>query len=229
MASSTRTELALVTCMLLLSSAARADAVSDQAKAAALEGKKAFDTNDFATAIAKYSEAYKLKPAPGLLFNLGQSHRRAGHLDEALSYFRRYLETNPPKAQADAVETMVKQVEQEQLAKKDADARAAEEAKVKAAKDDEERRARDAQARTLEVENAKLAVSKADAEASARRLELEKALKAQEAAKPPPPVYQRWWFWGAIGVVVAGAVTTTALVTTAPQPAPTTFPDINAR
>lgn len=225
MASSTRTELALAACLLLFSSAARADAVSDQAKAAALEGKKAFDTNDFTTAIGKYSEAYKLKPAPGLLFNLGQSHRRAGHLDEALSYFRRYLETNPPKAQADAVETLVKQVEQEQLS----DARAAEEAKAKAAKDDEERRARDAQARALEVENAKLAVSKADAEASARRLELEKALKAQEAAKPPPPVYQRWWFWGAIGVAVAGAVTTTALVATAPQPAPTTFPDINAR
>jgi hypothetical protein len=65
------------------------------------------------------------------------------------------------------------------------------------------------------------------AEAAARRLELEKALKAGDVK--PAPVYQRWWFWGAVGVVVAGAVTTSVLVATAPQPARTTYPDINAR
>lgn len=226
MASSIRTtEFAVLAACVLFAGVASADAVTDQARAAALAGKKAYDTNDFVTAIARYEEAYRLKPAAGLLFNLGQSHRRAGHPDQALSYFRRYLETDPPRAQAEAVEALVAQVQQEAEAKKKAD----EEAKARAAREDEERRQREAAQRALEVENAKLAASTAEAEAATRRLELEKALKAQEAAKAPPPVYQRWWFWTGIGVVVAGAVATSVAVATAPKPAATTFPDINAR
>ncbi|MBL8914273.1 MAG: tetratricopeptide repeat protein [Archangium sp.] len=229
MAFSTRTELALGVALLLVAGVAHADEVEVRARAAALEGKKAFDTNDFVKAISKYEEAYRLKPAPGLLFNLAQSHRKAGHLDEALSYFKRYLETNPAKPQADAVETLITQTEAERAEKEASAEQAAKEAKEREARAEQERLAKEASARALQVEHAKLAVKQAEAEAASRRLELERALQAQEAAKAPPPVYQRWWFWGAIGVVVAGAVTTSVAVATAPQPAPTTFPDINAR
>lgn len=229
MAFSTRTELALVAALLLASGVARADELTDRARAAAHEGKKAFDTNDFVTAIKQYEEAYRLKPAPGLLFNLAQSHRKAGHLDDALSYFRRYLESNPPKAQADAVEKLIEQTDAERAEKAKTAERQAQEAKEREARAEKERLEKEATARALQVENAKLAVKQAEADAAARRLELERALRDQEASKPPPPVYQRWWFWGAIGVVAAGVVTTSVAVATAPQPAPTTFPDINAR
>lgn len=229
MASSTRTELVLGMVLLLGSTAALADSVTARAKAAALAGKKAFDTNDFTTAIERYEEAYRLKPAPALLFNLAQSHRRAGHLDDAISYFRRYLETNPSKAHADAVEKLIAQVEAERDAQRLEQQRRALEEKEKAERAEKERREKEEAARLLQIENAKLASKQAEAAAATRQLELERALKEKELAKAPPPIHQRWWFWGAIGVVVAGAVTTSVAVATAPQPAPTTFPDINAR
>jgi hypothetical protein len=43
------------------------------------------------------------------------------------------------------------------------------------------------------------------------------------------PVTQRWWFWTAIGAVVVGGAVTATVIATAPQPAMTTFPDINGR
>ena len=102
-----------VLCLVLLLSglAAAAPASETAARAAALEAKKAFDLGDYAKAIERYEAAYKLKAAPGLLFNLGQSHRRAGHLDKASFYFRRYLETNPPAAQARATEDVLAEVD----------------------------------------------------------------------------------------------------------------------
>ena len=196
-----------------------ASASEKAAKASALEAKKAFDLNDFPTAIAKYEEAYKLKSAPGLLFNLGQSHRRAGNLDRATFYFRRYLETNPPAAQARATEEVLTQVEAQLASSKtaQADAERAETERKKV----EAQRQHDAEAqrRTLELEKTRLEV------ANAQRAALEASLKTP----PPAPVTQRWWFWTGIGAVVIGGAVAATLVATAPQPVQTTFPDINAR
>ena len=77
MASSTRSSL-LVLALAVAPLALAGESVEAQARRIALEGKKAFDTGDYATAITRYQEAYKLKAAPGLLFNLGQCHRKTG-------------------------------------------------------------------------------------------------------------------------------------------------------
>ena len=122
MAFSIRSEVLCLALLLLPGVVSAASASEKAAKAAALEAKQAFDLNDFPTAIAKYEEAYKLKSAPGLLFNLGQSHRRAGNLDRATFYFRRYLETNPPAAQARATEEVLTQVEAQLASSKTAQA-----------------------------------------------------------------------------------------------------------
>lgn len=113
MASSTRTELALCLAFTLgASSSARAsEGAEEEAKAAALEGKKAFEAGDFAAAIRKYEQAQLLKPAPGLLFNLAQSHRYAGNAERATSYFRGYLVTNPPEPQARAIEALIERLQ----------------------------------------------------------------------------------------------------------------------
>ncbi|MCU0701751.1 MAG: tetratricopeptide repeat protein [Myxococcaceae bacterium] len=188
-----------------------------RAKALALEGKKAFDVGDFRTAIERYEAAYQLKAAPGLLFNLGQCHRKTGALDQALSFFRRYLESNPPEAQARATEQVIAEV-QALREREAADRRAAEEA-ARAEAEAESRR---------KADEARLAAARAEADAAARKLELELAQRPKAEAGPPP-LTQRWYFWaGVAAVVIGGAVTVTA-VATAPRPTPTTFPDINAR
>jgi tetratricopeptide (TPR) repeat protein len=213
----------LLCAVLLLAGAAHAASASETAaRAAALEAKKAFDLGDFAKAIEQYEAAYKLKAAPGLLFNLGQSHRRAGHFDRATFYFRRYLETNPPAAQAKATEDVLAEVEA-QLAGKQADQTEQQRKEAeRLALEDQRKHAAAEQQRELELEKARLEV----VNATERKLALEAALKQQP---PPLPVYQRWWFWTAIGVGVAGAAVTATAIATAPQPIQTTFPDINAR
>ncbi len=206
MASSTRSSVALLMLGVLLAGVdARAESAEAQAKRIAMEGKKAFDTGDFMTAISRYEAAYKLKAAPGLLFNLGQCHRKTGNLEASLSYFKRYLETNPPTAQATATEQVVTEV------------------KAQLADEQERRRAEDG-ARQDEL---RVSAARAEADAAAKKLQLE--LTRRELPPPPPPITSRWWFWAGIaGVVVAGAVTAT-VVGTAPKPTMTTFPDINAR
>ena len=226
MASSTRTEALLLGVLLFAASPAVAQPLAQQAKAQALEGKKAFDTGQFSDAITHYSAAYKLKPAPGLLFNLAQSHRRLAHFDEALSYFRRYLETNPPKAQAAAVEKLVAQVE---LEKQAADEKARAEAAQLAAREEAAERQRQqeaAEAQRLRLEAGRTEAAHAEADATRRKLELEQALKAK--ADATPPITTRWWFWTALGVVAAGGATV-GIIAAQPQPQPTTWPDINAR
>ena len=219
MAYSIRSEVLCLALLLLPGVAGAASASEKAAKAAALEAKQAFDLGDFTTAIEKYEAAYKLKSAPGLLFNLGQSHRRAGNLDRATFYFRRYLETNPPEAQARATEEVLAQVEAQLAAEKTAQADA-ERAEAERQKLEAQRRHdADEQRRTLELEKTRLEV------ANAQRAALEASLKQP----PPTPVTQRWWFWTAIGAVVVGGAVTATLVATAPKPVQTTFPDINAR
>jgi tetratricopeptide (TPR) repeat protein len=216
MASSTRTELVLALTLTLASGATSAEGASPdgpRARALALEGRKAFDAGDFAGAILRYQEAWRLEPVPGLLFNLGQSYRRAREPQRALSYYRRYLETKPAAAYAAAVTTLITQLEAEERAAGDERAR---------------RAAREADTRRLGEEATRLQLlAQSGPAASARRVELE--LKRKDLPPPTPPITQRWWFWTGLGVVVAGAAITATVVATSPHPLATTFPDLDAR
>jgi tetratricopeptide (TPR) repeat protein len=220
MACSIRTEALCL--WLLLAGVAFAAPPSPEARARALatEAKKAFDLNHFEQAIAGYEEAYRLKPAPGLLFNLGQGHRRAGHLEKALFYFRRYLETNPAPAQAKATEEVLAEVQAELDAQRLDQART----QTEQARREEEARSR---AHELELEQARLARAREEKEAADKKLALERSL--QQQPPPPPKLYQRPLFWVVVGAVAAGTAATITGVALAPQPTTTTFADIDAR
>ncbi len=47
-------------------------------------------------AIAELLEAYAIKPHPNVLFNVARAHEAAGRPVEAVSFYRRYLDANPP-------------------------------------------------------------------------------------------------------------------------------------
>ncbi len=116
MACATRTSAAFGLCAaLVFADPARAQTPESEAKLAALEGKKAFEQGDYATAIRKYEAAQQLKPAPLLLFNLAQSHRFAGHVELATRYFRGYLTTSPPPVQARAIEALIERLQAQRL------------------------------------------------------------------------------------------------------------------
>ncbi len=75
--------------------ALRPELIPNKARQLADRGRAAHDHGDYSAAIAAFKEAYVLAPSPGLLFNIAQAHRLAGHCDEAAWMYRRFLDTNP--------------------------------------------------------------------------------------------------------------------------------------
>jgi tetratricopeptide (TPR) repeat protein len=51
-----------------------------------------YNLGRFAEAATLFEKAYRIDPAPVLLFNIGQSYRRLGNTERALFFYRRYLE-----------------------------------------------------------------------------------------------------------------------------------------
>jgi outer membrane receptor for ferrienterochelin and colicin len=64
--------------------------------------------------ISELLEAYRVKPHPNVLFNIGRAHERAGRPADALAFYRRYLAVNPPDGDAvrDAVAGLERQLPQ---------------------------------------------------------------------------------------------------------------------
>ena len=54
-----------------------------------------YDGGDFDQALADAKQAYAIKPAPGLLYNLGQIQRALHHWEEAAFSYRAYLRELP--------------------------------------------------------------------------------------------------------------------------------------
>lgn len=74
----------------------KADAQAHIAKAA-----EAFEKSDYEVAVRELEAANNLDPQPDLLYAIGQTYVQLDRCPEAVTYYRRYLETKPP-AQATA-------------------------------------------------------------------------------------------------------------------------------
>jgi tetratricopeptide (TPR) repeat protein len=90
-----RSSLALV---VLLITFAGGRAFADDPKLARQhfeDGSRLYDLGKFRDAAREYEEAYKYKPDPALLFNIGQAYRAAGDAAEAVTAYRSYLRRVP--------------------------------------------------------------------------------------------------------------------------------------
>src|SRR5262245_50392213 len=74
-------------------------------------GLAAQESGDYETALTFFLKAYQLVPHPTLLFNMAQAHRLAGHLDQALTLYKRYLSEDPDGAQAATARELVSEIE----------------------------------------------------------------------------------------------------------------------
>jgi tetratricopeptide (TPR) repeat protein len=93
---------------------AEPDATAEKVKVAKQyvdAGLAAQGSGDYETAITLYSKAYQLVPHPVLIFNLAQANRLAGHIDEALALYARYLAEDPKGAQARTARGLVAELE----------------------------------------------------------------------------------------------------------------------
>lgn len=94
---------------------AQSTAAVDAARAYTDQGLAAEQAGDYTRALALYRQAYALVPHPLLLFDMGQAHRKAGHTEEALRHYQRYLDTDPHDPQREVATAFVARLE-EQLA-----------------------------------------------------------------------------------------------------------------
>lgn len=79
-------------------SAAAQGGTKESARAEYQEGTAAYNLGRFDEAAQHYEAAYKLVPDPNMLFNIAQSYRMAGRLEQALPVFRGFLRESPPNA-----------------------------------------------------------------------------------------------------------------------------------
>ena len=125
MASSIRSGSSLLLLALLAASPASAATPPKPGAAATKEDPKAarvlfdfaqreYDLGNFEEALSGYSEAYRLMPAPALLFNIGQCHRQLGQYERAAFFYRRYLALEPESPDAPLVNELIQNMEAKQ-------------------------------------------------------------------------------------------------------------------
>lgn len=165
-----------------------------------------YQAQKFEDSIPEFQAAYQLVQNPGLLFNLAQAYRKAGHPREAIEYYDRYLSATP-------------QLNEEVRHK--VDSYLAEARNTLAALELEMKRrlAEDKAAREPEPEPA----TPPPPRSPPPELAVVTAPLAAPAA-PPPPIYKRWWLWTAVGGVAAAAVITGVAVGTQSSGTPVAVP-----
>jgi tetratricopeptide (TPR) repeat protein len=113
----------LLVLVLFGATAARAQTAEEEARARKLfaQAEVHFNLQEFRKALDLYTTAYKLRPLPGFLFNIGQCQRYLGKYEEALFSFKIYLVRvpNPPnRAQVEQlIDLTEKRIEQEKADK----------------------------------------------------------------------------------------------------------------
>ena len=77
------------------------------------KGIVAYEASRFDEALSDFTAAYALDPAPSLLFNLGQCHRKLGQWSDALAAYERYLRERPLAANRADVESLIDEVKKQ--------------------------------------------------------------------------------------------------------------------
>jgi tetratricopeptide (TPR) repeat protein len=87
--------------------AAAPDAVTAKARALFKQAEVHFSLGEFQAALDGYREAYKLKPLPGLLFNIGQCYRHLRQYDRALFFYEQYRIRSSALVNAEEVNQLI--------------------------------------------------------------------------------------------------------------------------
>jgi tetratricopeptide (TPR) repeat protein len=93
----------LLLAMATPAAAATADTDPAHARATFAEGMRHYDAGDYAGALGYFQDARRVLPAPELDYDVARCWDHLGHVDEAITEYRRYLAKAPTAANAAAV------------------------------------------------------------------------------------------------------------------------------
>jgi tetratricopeptide (TPR) repeat protein len=159
-------------------------------------GSKLFDLAEYEGALHEFKEAYRAVEDPAFLFNIAQCHRKLGHAQDAITFYKTYLRRAPRAANRPEVEHRIAELEREPS--KPAPAPAEE--------------------TTAPVVAPVIAVPPPAPDKGPAADAL-----VGPAPSPPPaaaesPFYKRGWFWIVTGAVVGGTVTTVLVMHSRTEP-----------
>jgi tetratricopeptide (TPR) repeat protein len=201
--------IALVIALLCasLASRAHADGKAD-ARPHVVAADTAYKLGKFDDALAEYSKAYELFPAPPILFNLGQCQMHLQHWERAIFFYEGYLRARPDAGNRAVVEDLLREAH----AKLDDEARDREAKRLQ----DEAMaadKARAAETERLRVETQLRQEEEVRAAAERQRLADQQReivmRRAEEQRAQQQPIYRKWWFLSLVGsaALVAGGAT----------------------
>lgn len=162
------------------------------------QGRKLYQVGEYARALEEFKQAYLAKEDAAFLFNIAQCHRKLGHAQDAITFYKNYLRRAPRAANRSEVERLI--AELERAPSKPAPAPA----------DDA----------TAPV--APLVIDSPPPAAPDKAVRADAMLVAPAPSTPPAeteaPFYKRGWFWIVTGTVVAGVVATVIVLGTRTEP-----------
>ena len=74
------------------------------------EGQAAYDQHDYARAIDRWQESYRLGKEPALLFNIGQAYRLIDDCEHALSTYKLFIASDPTSEQRPLADEFVREL-----------------------------------------------------------------------------------------------------------------------
>jgi hypothetical protein len=206
---------------------ATAEADKDAARSEWRQGNVAYDLGHYDDAAKHYDVAYTLVQDPAFLFNIAQSYRMGGKLEQALDRYRAFLR----KASADApnrntAEKFVQEIKRKLDEKKEAAPIASPIAPAEAVLAKEHTPAPSATTAPLPVATptevpAAGPSSAAPLLAAPIAVPIPPLVETNLTSVPMPaertsidqPIYKKWWFWTGVGVVVIAGTVTALLLT----------------
>lgn len=105
--------LTLVTALPAADAYAQTASADEEARAQFEAGRMAFGRGRYEQALANFEEAYRLSGRTALLYNIGTTHDRLRHDQEALDAFRQYLEAEPESELSEEVRERVRILEEQ--------------------------------------------------------------------------------------------------------------------
>ena len=104
------TRIVFVLCLVVATHAA-ADTPDDPAEAAYREGRRLYDLREWDLAIAKFREAYRLRPDAPSLYNIAQSYRLKRDCMEALGFYKTYKRNYPDAPNLEQVDKFITELQ----------------------------------------------------------------------------------------------------------------------
>ncbi len=172
------------------------DASTAEAKQHYLSGMAHFNLQEYPQAISEFEAAYRLKPDPVFLYNLGQTYRLSNNAERALYFYQAYLRSAPDAPNRAEVEGRIASLQKLMSDQKS----------IATPPD-----------HTIAPGERPPQAAPAPAPPPTPAPTVATA-KSEQAPVERTPVYKKWWLWTIVGVVAAGAAVGIAVGVTESSP-----------